>query len=102
MGLLPCFEGRKRGLMVERFLRVVFVVESGVAVEPGFQVQGAWEGMSTEDLRQSSVEALHHAVGARSFRPGQAVLHAQCLAERVKLMGSWPKTRSVNSSCRDR
>ncbi|VVM06576.1 hypothetical protein MAMT_01288 [Methylacidimicrobium tartarophylax] len=88
MGLLPCFEGLKRGLMVERFLRVVFAVEPGVAVERGFQVQGALEGMSTEDLRQPSVEALHYAIGARRLRLGQAVLDSQCLAERVKLMGS--------------
>ncbi len=44
--------------------------------------------MSTEDLRQSSVEALHHAIGARRLRPSQAVLDSQCLAERVEFMGS--------------
>ncbi len=74
--------------MIERFLREVFVVEPGVAVERGCQVEGALEVMSTEDLRQSSVEALDHAIGARRLRLGQAVLDAQCLAERVELMGS--------------
>lgn len=50
MGLLPCFEGLKRGLMIERFLREVLAVVPGVAMERGFRVEVALEVMSAEEL----------------------------------------------------
>lgn len=88
MRRLPFLERLDWRVQVQRALWQVLVVEPDESVQRRLQVMGAVEAMRLQNLRQSPVEALHHAVGLRMLGLGQSVLNAQRLAQRIKLMVS--------------
>lgn len=83
---LPFLERLDRRVPVRRALGQVLVVEPDEAGQRRLQVVGAVESMRLQHLRQSPVEALHHAVGLRMLGLGQLVLDTQCLAQCIELM----------------
>lgn len=62
------------------------VVKPGIAQQRGFQILGVVEAVGGQDLGDTTIEALDHAIGLRATWLGQAMLDAQGLAELVELM----------------
>ena len=62
------------------------VVKPGIAQQRGFQILGVVEAMGGQDLGDTTLEALDHAIGLRAAWLGQTMLDAQGLAELVELM----------------
>lgn len=67
---VPVFHALTRCSVVERSLVNVLFVQPDVALEQSFKVFGAKGLVSGDDLGQSSIEPLDHAVGLRQARPG--------------------------------
>ena len=74
--------------MPQGFLGQLMVIKPGIAHEPCLQFLAGAEMMGSQDIRDPSIEALHHAVGLGRPGLGQAMLDAQCLAKLVEFMVS--------------
>ena len=62
------------------------VVQGHIAQQGFLHALTAVEPVDLERIVDAAIEPLHHAVGSRGPGPGQPVLDAQFLAQRVKRM----------------
>lgn len=70
--------------MLQGALRYVVVVNLEVVAQSRFELGGRTEAGLVDDLADSAVEALNHAVGLRMARWNEAMFDRQVLTENVE------------------
>jgi hypothetical protein len=83
---VPVLHGLQGCLAGQGWLRKLLIVQSDVAVQPGFQLFSGMEMVALQHFLYPAVEPLDHAVGSRMLRRGQTVFDAEVGAELIELV----------------
>ena len=62
------------------------VVQGHIAYQRLLQVLSTVEAVGLQDIRNTAIESLDHAIGSRCPGFGEPMLNAQCFAQLVKLV----------------
>jgi len=100
--LLPLLHRLDGRFVSERPLRDVVIVEVRIALEQGLEIGMAVAVMGGEDIGDTPVESLHHAVGLRPARRDQPMLDGvrrAFLIEQVMARGCAPAVDRERHRC---
>lgn len=81
---MPLFEGLNRRLMLQGALRNVVVVDLDVIAQRRFELCCRSEPCLIDDVADTPIEALDHAISLWMARRNQAMLDIELLAQTVE------------------
>lgn len=81
---MPLFEGLNGRLMLQGALRNVVIVDLDVVAQRRFELRCRSEPCLINDVADTPIEALDHAIGLWMARRNQAMLDIELLAQAVE------------------